>query len=495
MRHSAAVLMTRVHQRELEVYLVRRAPELRFFGGYWAFPGGVVDEVDLLGEETRDDQAALERAALRELFEETGLLVGDLAAAVPTERRAALRAQLLERDSDAEPWREFVQAAEGARSLLRRVTTITTPEYSKLRHRTPIFYTELPAGQLPTIETGELVDGRFWRVPELLEEWRGGDLPLVPPALFLLELLNDLDLEDFFPRASELGAAIEGGELHRAYYTPGVMVAPLRTPTLPPATTTNTVLMGEERVYVVDPATPHASEQARLFETLDRWREAGRELVGILLTHHHHDHVGGVEATARRYGLPVLAHPETFARLDLGDLEQRPIGDGTRLELGRAPDGTQGWGLTAHLTEGHAIGHLIFVEDRYRTAAVGDLISTLSTIVIDPPEGHMATYVETLRRAGELDIGLVIPSHGPAVRAGKKAIAYHLRRRAEREAKLVEALGDAPTRVDALLPVVYDDAPDEVKPYAARSLQAGLEKLAEEGRARSAEGGWSLVRG
>ena len=490
-RHSAAVFLTRSDGGAPRIYLVERAPELRFFGGYWAFPGGVVDAVDRMDD---DLSAALERCALRELFEETGLLPGPLASAVPPERRVALRERLLERGKDAEPWREFVPAADRARAHLRLVTTITTPEYASTRHRTPFLQLDLPAGQEPEILPGELVGGRFWDVPELLELWRAGDLRVVPPALFLLEQLVDGDLEAFFGRASRLGLAIEAGQLHRAYYTPGVMVAPLRTPTLPPATTTNTVLIGEERVYVLDPATPHATEQARLFETLDRWQVEGRELCGVLLTHHHHDHVGAVRATAERYSLPVLAHAETFerlqaARLDLGDLETREVRDGERLELGRAPDGREGWGMTAHLTPGHSVGHLVFIEDRYRTAVVGDLVSSLSTIVIDPPEGHMATYVETLRRFLELDFEVIVPAHGPAIREGREAIRYHLGRRAQREEKLVAALAGGATTLAELLPVVYDDAPDEVLPYAERSLVAGLEKLVEEGRATSASPG------
>jgi ribonuclease/clavin/mitogillin len=231
---------------------------------------------------------------------------------------------------------------------------------------------------------------------------------------------------------------------------------------------------------------------------LDRWKLEGRELCGVLLTHHHHDHVGAVRATAERYSLPVLAHAETLERLELAPsslkgLETREVQDGERIELGRAPDGSEGWGMTAHLTPGHSVGHLVFIEDRYRTAVVGDLISSLSTIVIDPPEGHMATYVATLGAFLELDFEVVIPAHGPAVRKGREAIEYHLRRRAEREAKLVAALADrGVVALPELLAVVYDDAPPEVRPYAERSLLAGLNKLMEEGRAAEVVGGWGL---
>ena len=65
-----------------EVFLVRRSPRLRFFGGFWAFPGGKVGEDDLaaarreIGEEPSALNFATRRiAASRELFEETGVLI------------------------------------------------------------------------------------------------------------------------------------------------------------------------------------------------------------------------------------------------------------------------------------------------------------------------------------------------------------------------------------------------------------------------------------
>ena len=492
MRHSAALLVTRRIADSVEVLLVERAPELRFFGGYWAFPGGVVDPVDHLPGEN-DLTAALERCALRELFEETGLLPTPLDQAVPLERRLALRRRLVERGADAEPWREFVPAADQARSRLRLVTTITTPEFAPLRHTTPFLHLELPEGQEPEILPGELVQGRFWNVADLFRQWNSGALPVVPPALFLLDSLRDGRLEPFFERAKATGDAIANGQLHRAYYSPGIMVAPLRTPTLPPATTTNTVLIGEGRVYIVDPATPELAEQARLFETLDRWTAEGRELCGILLTHHHPDHVGGVRATAERYGLPVLAHPETLRRVQLDGLATQALNGGDRLSLGHAPDGRDGWNLEAHFTPGHAYGHLVFIESRYRTAVVGDLVSTLSTIVIDPPEGHMRTYIDSLKSIRALDIGVLIPAHGPAHRTGTKTLDYHLRRRADRESKLLRSIGAGHGTLQELLPVVYDDAAEDVMPYAARSLHAGLIKLVEDGQVRELAGRWTLL--
>ena len=491
-RSSAAVLLTRGVGADLEVYLVLRSPKLKFFGGYWACPGGALDEVDRRpGDE--DLEGALERCALRELFEETGILPAPLAAAIPSAIRGSLRESLLDRTTDAEAWRPFADAVEAARSHLRRITAITTPPLGLIRHYTPYLHIELPDGEEPEILRGELIEGRFIGIATVLDEWRRGGITIVPPVMFLLEILARRGLEAFYEEAARTGERIAQGQLHRSVFTPGALVAPLRTPTLPPAETTNTILVGGERVFVIDPATPEVSEQERLFETMDRWLRDGRRFEGVLLTHHHHDHVGAVRVTAERYGLPVHAHPETLSRLELSGLETRTVEDRHEFDLGLAPDGSPDWRMIAHHTPGHAPGHLVFIESRYRAAFVGDLVSTLSTIVIDPPEGHMATYIASLERIREERIEFLYPSHGPIHREGQRTLDYHLKRRADREGKLLAALEAGPATPAQLLPIVYDDAAPEVMPYAERSMIAGLEKLAEEGRALERDGCWRLA--
>lgn len=492
MRRSAAILLTRTRADRIQVYLVERNPKLRFFGGYWAFPGGVVDEVDGL-EEDGDDGAALERCAIRELFEETGLLLPPLDGRIPLEQRASLRASLVDQETDARAWLPHVQAADAARADLRLITTITTPEFSSVRHTTPFFQVELPEGQEPHIEPGELMQGRFWDVDELLRTWREGRISIVTPVLYLLEILARTDLEGFLSQAREMGEKLDGGQLHRAYFTPAAMLAPLSTPTLPPATTTNCVLVGNRTIYIVDPATPDVRDRERLFETLDRWILEGKTLAGVLLTHHHQDHVGAVVVTAERYGLKVYAHPETFLRVQLEGCTGVPIEHGHTFQLGTAPDGSSNWTLEAFLTPGHAHGHLVFIDSRYRTAIVGDLVSTLSTIVIDPPEGHMATYLKSLQAILDQDIGVLLPAHGVGARVGSDVLRYHLKRRAQREEKLLRVLASSPGSVKQLLPVVYDDAPANVLPYAERSLLAGLQKLEEDGHAVLDEQVWVRV--
>jgi len=497
-RSSAAVLLTRDEGRE--VFLVERSSQLSFFGGYWACPGGVLDAVDRESREpsarAEPTHADLARCAARELFEETGVSVPELAelfsrSSAPT--RNDLQQQLLAGETDA--WRDWVtREPSGWQTFesLRRVCTLTTPPFAPVRYRTEFWQLELPGGEQPVVEEGELVRGEFMRPAEVLERWTNGELFVVPPVLFLLRELCAGPLVPALDKARAFSEEIAAGRLSEIRHTPGVFTAPLATPTIPPATTTNCYLVGEQEVYVIDPATWEESERVRLFNLMDSWIASGKTFKGVLVSHHHHDHIGSVVETAARYQLEVLAHPLTLERLPELPFGSRALADGDRLELGPAPDGRADWGLSVYHTPGHDRGHLVFVEDRYGAALVGDLVSTLSTIIIDPPEGHLATYLASLRRMAALDLGVLYPSHGPAARDGSLYIEKFIAHRGMREEQLVTGLQSGLSDVDQLLEQVYRGTPPEIMPMAKRSLLAGLEKLEEEGRAECVRGGWSL---
>jgi glyoxylase-like metal-dependent hydrolase (beta-lactamase superfamily II) len=201
-----------------------------------------------------------------------------------------------------------------------------------------------------------------------------------------------------------------------------------------------------------------------------------------------------VHALCRERRLAASGHPRTLERLAPGIPRGAHLQDGDRVALGRSPDGKQGWELEAIFTPGHDQGHLCFRDSRYGAVLAGDMVSTISTIVIDPPEGHLATYLKSLERLEQYSMTTLYPAHGPAVRDGRRLTQKYLRHRRQREAALLQALAEQPGDVDALLPKVYWDADERLYPFAARSLQAGLDKLAEEGKASEHRGVWRLSR-
>lgn len=508
-RTAAALIITRGQGRDLEVFLAERAPELRFFGGYWAMPGGTLAMEDL-GDAPEDEAAGLQVCAARELFEELGLLRHELPAAKATaEALHQMRSALLSHESDdrrdkpPSPWADIIKDGR-APAPLRVVCRIETPAFAPVRYDTVFFHVpmaECAAGTstsaaecLPDVWPGELVQGRFWSAQEALAAWRKDELLLVPPVVILLEhLAAAADLGTFAAAIEATANGYRSGRLHNVRFSPGVVLAPLRTPTLPPATTTNCYIVGQDRLWIIDPGSPDPDEQQRLLDLLDERTTNGAELAGVLLTHHHPDHVGGVHALCTARDLKVHGHSLTLDRIDASIPRGDTIEDNGRIDLGSAPDGTTGWHLTAIHTPGHDQGHLCFVESRYGAMIAGDMLSTISTIIIDPPEGNLQTYMQSLDRISNLTMSTLYPAHGPAMRNGQRLVQKYIRHRRQRETTLLKVLGLEPGTIEELLPKVYWDADPRLFPYAARSLLAGLEKLSHEGRACEQDGRWQLV--
>lgn len=502
-RTAAALLITRGEGAEREVFLGERSPELRFFGGYWALPGGTVGEADLAAGNAAE---ALAACAERELFEETGLLLRTLPAArtggeaLRARRQDLLAAERGDGEPRPSPWPALVAGTSPPE--LRPLCRIETPPFAPVRYDTVFFHVPLAActagtaGLRPDVWSGELVQGRFWLPSQALASWRNGDLLLVPPVVILLEhLARAASFDDFAAAIAATATDYAQGRLHQVRFSPGVVMAPLRTPTLPPAVTTNCYVVGHEQLWVVDPGSPHADEQQRLLRLLGELTQGGARVAGILVTHHHPDHIGGVNALSRALDLPVRGHPLTLSRLEPGFRAGAALDDGMRVPLGRSPDGRGGWELLAIHTPGHDRGHLCFRESRYGAMLVGDMLSTVSTIIVDPPEGHLATYLRSLERLLQGPMTTLYPAHGPAMRDGQRLVKQYLRHRRQRETSLVGALQQGGGTVDELLPKVYWDADPKLFPFAARSLLAGLQKLQEEGRAVETAGRWSAVAG
>ena len=112
---------------------------------------------------------------------------------------------------------------------------------------------------------------------------------------------------------------------------PGVWRLPLRTPTLPPATHTNLMIVGQSRLALVEPATPFAEERRVVDETLEAMAAEGRRVELLLVTHHHVDHIGDVERLRQRLGVPLAAHARTAVRLPFA--VDRELRDGEEIDL------------------------------------------------------------------------------------------------------------------------------------------------------------------
>jgi glyoxylase-like metal-dependent hydrolase (beta-lactamase superfamily II) len=242
-------------------------------------------------------------------------------------------------------------------------------------------------------------------------------------------------------------------------------------------------LVGNGPRYLIDPGADKADDQQHLFDMLDEQLRVGQTLTAIVLSHHHPDHVGAAVACSMRYRLPIWAHPHTAEKLQRRVPIQRYLQDGDRLDLGPCPANGDAWFLETVHTPGHASGHLAFFEPFYRLLFAGDMISTVTSVVIAPPDGNLAEYLQSLRRLRELPSRMLLPSHGNVSAQPMQIIDAALEHRAKREKQLLDSLMDGPTAIDDLTARLYRGTPETLLRFARAQVLAGLLKLQQEGRA------------
>ncbi len=286
---------------------------------------------------------------------------------------------------------------------------------------------------------------------------------------------------------------------------PANMVAPgvrrLTAPNPGPMTAegTQTYLVGEGAVAVVDPGPSDAGHTAAILDAL----EPGERVAAILVTHAHRDHSLGVPALVEATGAPTYAfapfgaaqRAEFIGMTGLGggegaDRDFQPdhiLADGQALESPEKAGGAPAWALTALHTPGHVGEHLCFVLSGPATGVVfsGDHVMGWSTSVVSPPDGDMTAFMESLRKlARRKEDTLYLPGHGEAIRDPAARVAELITHRQAREAAIEAALSEGPMTAAELVGRVYEDLDPRLNRAAARMALAHLIALVDSGRAR-----------
>jgi recombination protein RecT len=521
-RPAATVLLLRDSaDAGIEVLMTRRSATASFAPGAYVFPGGGVDALDAQSHDIASHRPAQagERltqaiAAIRESFEELGVLLAQHADGRAADARDI--AALDRHQPFAAQCRE-----RGLRLAADEVFVLahwTTDRDLPRRFDVPFLVARMPPGQRPVADEAEQFEPVWVSPAEALKRHEAGTFFMIFPTIRTLQRLarfatvdavlqacaGEQPLWTSCPRAGFLKGAehrfmesdLPYGELalvspdgqivHHLDWRSDDPVRLLRNVirlTAPNGGVmtgpgTNSYLVGDPQTgYIaIDPGPDDAGHIERL------WRAAGGDIRLIVCTHSHPDHSPGarpLQALCKGqppiHGLPSAP----TARANSEFAPDRELAHGAQLFV-------EGGGvrhtLQAIHTPGHAANHvcLVLVEDGLLFS--GDHVLNGSTTVVDPPDGDMTAYIESLDRLIEAcrghGIEFILPAHGHVLGFAEQAISHLKAHRLQREAKVVAAMQQRPEgTMDDWVELAYDDVPPRMWPLAKRSLLAHVQRI------------------
>jgi recombination protein RecT len=534
-RAAATVLLLRDSEAGIEVLMTRRSDTASFAPGAYVFPGGQIDAADEAAKRIaacRPTQSGIQLTqaitAIREGFEELGVLLARHADGSPVrmEDIAAMDRSTTSPVSFARQCeqRGLVLAADQVFSLAHWITDRDLPR----RFDVPFLVARMPEGQVPTADETEQFEPCWVRPADALARHDAGSFFMIFPTVRTLQRLATYASVDAVlqacapkdgaekplwtscPRAGllrgeearymetespygELALVCPDGQMLHALDWQSERPVPLLgnvqrlTAPNPGAMTgpgTNSYIVGDAATgyLVIDPGPNDAEHIGRL------WRATQGDIRMIVCTHSHADHSPGaapLQALCEKAKPPILGLSSApTARSSARFAAERELLDGERLVLSGTT--AQGERLTHTLraihTPGHAANHVCLVLEEDGLLFSGDHILNGSTTVVDPPDGDMNAYLDSLDKldaaceAGGIDF--ILPAHGYVIGSARTAIAHLKAHRLKREAKIASAMKKLPDGTpEDWLALAYDDVPQRMWPVAARSLAAHVARI------------------
>ena len=528
LRPAATVLLMRDGPGGLEVLMTRRSMTASFAPGAYVFPGGGIDAADAQAHgmaQRRPKQSDLHLtqaiAAIRESFEELGILFArhaqgrwaDNADIAQINRKAPFATQCQARG--------LTLAADQVFVLAHWITDRDLPR----RFDVPFLVARMPEGQIPVADESEQFEPVWVRPQDALERHAAGQFFIIFPTIRTLERLkafatvdavlqacavNDEPLWTSCPRAGwlagnearymeheapfgELALVTPDGQIHHHLDWQTDQPVPLLknvqrltapNPGMMTGPGTNSYLVGDPNTgYIaIDPGPADIDHLQRM------WRAAGGQIKAIVCTHSHPDHSPGAAplqalCTNKPPILGLSSRPTSRANSRF--TPDRELIDGEKLVLqGLGVDGEITHTLRVVHTPGHAANHLCLVLEEDGLLFSGDHVLNGSTTVIDPPDGHMGDYLDSLDKlAAACDAGgieFILPAHGHVLGFAHQAITHLKAHRLKREAKIAAAMQAQPQgSLQEWVEKAYDDVPPRLWPVAARSLQAHVDHIRE----------------
>ena len=250
---------------------------------------------------------------------------------------------------------------------------------------------------------------------------------------------------------------------------------------------TNTYLVGKgKKPILLDTGIGLDVYDPLLKQGLAATKNGATELQEIVITHVHQDHIGGVPHVQAQFGDLKVSKKAWPGKDDEYDFPLTYIEDGATIE-------TDGATLRAVHTPGHALDHLCYYLEEEKALFTGDVVLGAGTTVIPEEGGGLIDYLPSLRKLLELDLSVIYPAHGPAIREPYKKLNDYISHRELREQQVLEAMNAGLTEIPLMVKRIYVDTPEFLHKAAAGSVRSHLVKLEKEGVVKNEGEEWALV--
>ena len=268
---------------------------------------------------------------------------------------------------------------------------------------------------------------------------------------------------------------------------PGISRLLANNPSAFTYTGTQTHIVGEREVAVIDPGPDLSEHVEALAQAIH-----GRVVVAIVCTHTHRDHSPAARPLADRTGAPIVGcaplaldavGPRADAAFDTDYMPDRVLEDGESIVV-------DGKALTAVATPGHTSNHLCFA---YGDALfTGDHVMGWSTTVVVPPDGDMADYMRSLEKLRQRDDRIYYPAHGPAVTNPRQYVRHLVGHRLQRERQISAIVKERPSTIGEIVSAAYPGLDPRLVAAAGGSVLAHLLDLERRGLVQGEEDRWTV---
>ena len=259
---------------------------------------------------------------------------------------------------------------------------------------------------------------------------------------------------------------------------PGIARVLARNPSAFTFTGTQTYLIGEGELAVIDPGPDEEAHVDALVRAI-----GSRPVAAILVTHTHRDHSPAAAPLAARIGAPVVGcaplaldslGPRADAAFDSGYAPDRVLEDGEEIEV----DGER---VVAVATPGHTSNHLCFALEGQGALFTGDHVMGWSTTVVVPPDGDMTEYMASLEKLRRREDRIYYPAHGPAIDKPQRYVRSLVGHRLQRERQILRLAGEEPRTIPDIVANAYPGLDQRLTVAAGGSVLAHLVDLERRG--------------